>query len=157
MSKWTWEGPTASPAELKQTGPLLRAAFVVSDEEAAAYAERGEREPEPIPSTRLVVDTGSFYTLLDERIPQRLGVMPSGFEPIAGVSGSVDLRPVYRLGLYLDMVDESGQHRHIRWSTDFVGMRPRADYDGLIGRDFLAYFTMVYDGPRGLFRLTLDR
>ena len=103
------------------------------------------------------VSMSPFYTLVDERFPQRLGVAPSGFEPIAGVSGSVDLRPIYRLGLYLDMVDDQGQHRHIRWNTDFVGMQPRADYDGLIGRDFLAYFRMVYDGPRGHFKLILER
>ena len=102
---------------------------------------------------KLMLDTGAAHTCIDINIIKRINAKPIGMTKVRGVSGIAEDRPVFRLSLQLFMADEHQYRRAIRFTTDVRGIPPLGHAahlglvcDGLIGRDFLRYFKLVYTG-----------
>ncbi len=107
----------------------------------------------------MLIDTGAAFTLVDENICLELGFAPHRFQEVIGVDQRPHERPVFRLTVGLRMHDDIGRARNVRFVEDIVGMpRPVRDegYVGLLGRDFLRHFELIYDGPTSHFQLVRD-
>jgi hypothetical protein len=106
---------------------------------------------------RLMVDTGAQVTSVDDALCRELGLTPVRYRPIIGVHNKAEDRPVYLMGVGLGMGDGGGAVEIVTFLAEVVGMpTPAGSIDGLLGRDFLVGFRLVYDGPTGRFEI-IDR
>lgn len=139
-----------SAAELAERGPLVD--VVLRSDVDATPARGGSRATH----VTMLVDTGATRTLIDERIPVSMGVVPTRHETIVGVSGAAESRLVFPMVLQLSLRD----HMQRIYVADFhrwiIGISPRLDDHhgyGLVGRDVLSDLRLDYDGVRGVFTL----
>jgi hypothetical protein len=143
----------SSPEALARDGPLVAAAFRPDPDVGRA----GTRIPAV--SVSMMLDTGAARSLVDDRVPRRLGIVPHGYEYVVGVTGAVEWRPVYPMVMELEFSDHAGRVYTTEYREDIIGMKPKA-HDahgcGLIGRDFLEGLELMYDGVAGRFAL-IDR
>jgi hypothetical protein len=139
-----------------RNGPLV----AVQLGHEADYVGMEDRRPAAFPNRRMLIDTGAAFTLIDQTIALELGFLPHRFQEVIGVDQQPTERPVFRLTIGLTMVDELGRGRFFRFAEDIVGMPPVVrdeGYVGLLGRDFLRHFDLIYDGPNGRFQLVRDQ
>jgi hypothetical protein len=104
----------------------------------------------------MMVDTGATCTLISDALADQLGVRPLRYRSIVGVSGVPEDRPVYRMAIGILMAPQRGEPAIATFEADVVGMpeaSPGAQHQGLLGRDFLQFMRLVYDGPTGTFEL----
>jgi predicted aspartyl protease len=136
-------------------GPLVQVTLGLHPQDAAATQAAGG-----IPKTfvhHLLVDTGAQRTCVEDKIAQALGLVPIHFAQMMGVSGKVEDYPVYRMSITLGM-KEDGTEKVLpaTFVSDVVGTPSPATpltHVGLLGRDFLRYVKVVYDGPEATFEL----
>jgi hypothetical protein len=139
-----------SAAELAARGPLVdvdlrphpRAAVMPGHDAAARVS--------------MLVDTGATRTLVDHRVPESMGLEPSRFETIVGISGDEQLRPVYAMVMRIPLRDHADRPYHVDFDEHIISVVPRIDgYHGygFVGRDVLTRFRLDYDGFRGTFSL----
>lgn len=108
--------------------------------------------PPNLPSTEFhaLVDTGALSSCIDSTVAAALQLPIVDKQKVAGVHGSADVN-VHLAQIYVPALDLtthgrfSGVHLH-------AGGQP---HSALIGRTFLRYFTMIYDGGTG--SVTLSR
>jgi hypothetical protein len=100
---------------------------------------------------QLMVDTGAQRTVIDRAIADKLSLRPIRFEQMVGVSNIPEDCPVYLMSVSLVVGDGVAQ-RVVSFTSEFIGMstpaRPRP-HSGLLGRDFLRFMRVVYDGAGG--------
>jgi hypothetical protein len=103
----------------------------------------------------MMIDTGAQKTVIENQIPVQLGLTPTRFEYMVGVSNKAELCPVYPMELELGMSGD-GKTGFIRCATEVIGMSSPAQpfqHVGLIGRDFLHGVKLTYDGKSGTFEI----
>jgi len=136
-------------------GPLVQVTLGPHPDDAAATVAAGGT-PKTM-SHYLMVDTGAQATVVENVIAQALGLIPIRFTQIMGVSGKPEDYPVYRMSVTIGMVENaSGSTVQATFVTDVAGVAspPKPlTHIGLLGRDFLRYVRLVYDGPKGAFEL----
>lgn len=137
-------------------GPLIRVTLGPPQEEMAATIAAGG-----IPKTithNLLVDTGAQATSVEDTILQALGLVPIRFTPVMGVSGKLDECPVYLMSVTLGMKEDgTGSTLQAVFAAPVVGTPSPAvplNHIGLLGRDFLRFVRLAYDGPKGEFEIT---
>ncbi|MFT5431363.1 MAG: hypothetical protein ACI9OJ_002058 [Myxococcota bacterium] len=148
------EWPPA-PSGLVQHGPLVNVTLGHKDD----YAGMESRRPAEFPSARMMIDTGAAFTVIEEPLAFSLGLRPVRFREVIGVDRRPVERPVFPMSVVLVMHDGLGNRKSVRFKVDIVGV-PRAQdegYVGLLGRDFLQHFELLYDGPKARFSLIRDR
>jgi hypothetical protein len=105
----------------------------------------------------LLVDTGAQKTSIEDKIAQALGLIPIRFDPVVGVSGKPELYPIYRMAVGIGMgEDGTGAALQKIFFAEVAGTpSPPIPWQhvGLLGRDFLQFLRLVYDGPQGTFEL----
>jgi len=104
----------------------------------------------------LLVDTGAQSTCVEDSIAKALGLNPIRFTKLIGVSGQVEDRPVYRMSVTIGMKTDRGVVEPAVFTADIVGTNSPVTpqpFMGLLGRDFLQFVRLVYDGPKGEFEL----
>jgi hypothetical protein len=102
---------------------------------------------------RMMIDTGSNFSLLNEQILSDMGLVPRGDTTVT-TALVTELRPVYMAVVGLDLIQDNGLvKRYDAPPKGVIAMPRRADYDGIIGLDVLSRFRLVYDGPTKWFAL----
>ena len=134
-------------------GPIVKVVLAPHPDDAAATVAAGG-----IPKTlvhNLMVDTGAQSTCVEDKIAQALGLVPVRYAEMMGVSGKPENYPVYRMAIVIGMSEDgTGAGHQANFVADVVGTPSPPvplTHVGLIGRDFLKYMKLVYDGPKGTF------
>jgi len=97
-----------------------------------------------------LIDTGAQNNRIDHEFARAIGLMPFGYVQVSGVGGYFDTE-TYTAHAYLPVLDYTVTGRFIGANLLSAG-QPRAV---ILGREFLASFTMTYDGGTGT--VTLER
>lgn len=141
--------PVHVSADLIQHGPLIEVKIGPSQQEIDAAIAAGEQPKQAI--ARLLVDTGAQSTCVENTIPAGWGLAPIRFIPFVGVSGKPEEYPVYRMTIGFEMIEEGNNAVHdMVFSADIVGTPSPSvpwSHAGLLGRDFMSYVRVIYDGP----------
>ncbi len=143
-----------APIQLVVSGPLVEVTLGLHPDEIKSIVESGG-----VPKTmvhRLLIDTGAQCTSVENVIPLALGLVPIRYQSMMGVSYKPEDYPVYRMSITLGMADKHGTVVPAAFVSDVVGTpspgRPLS-HVGLLGRDFLRFVQLVYDGPRAEYEL----
>lgn len=151
MLRYRDQGPNP-PTGIIQDGPRINVVFTLHPADAAPLLAAGETPPSATAS--LMIDTGAQSSLVDDSIPQSLGVSPIRTRSIMFGDGKPQDRPVYRLSMLIEMLDDRGRPTPAQAIVDVVGMNAKKQgHEGLMGRDLLRHFVLRYDGPNGGFEL----
>lgn len=121
-----------------------------------AILARGEIPPRQ--EVRLLVDTGAELSFINEGIARHLDLRFLRSQPIVGLSQKAEVHRVYAAVLHLGFDKPKPDMTAI--PVALAGMREatgRLQFDGLLGRDFLADFDFAYSGPGHTFALRTDR
>jgi hypothetical protein len=140
----------ASAAELAARGPLVDMALRQDPGAATGPILHG------VARVTMMIDTGATRTLVDERIPESLGLKSDRYESIVGISGNAELRPVYPMVVQLHLVDRAARPYVVEFRKQIISFNPALDDyhgHGLLGRDVLSHFRLDYDGVGGAFSL----
>lgn len=105
-------------------------------------------------TVHLMIDTGAATSVIEVGAVAPLELEPIRYQHLASVAHAATLRPVYRAELSLGF--ENGAPRVIPLPISFAAVPKTFDgsaFQGLIGRDFLRSFDLIYAGPEGRFEL----
>ena len=136
----SWRQPGGA---LHHFGPVTKITIGVTGAGSEAVARSGKAVPAPAHGWALI-DTGSTFSHLDEKLIAELGLQPVGRIDLAG-SDSVrtelryDAKMVFEDGMSAEIIASSARLRRPRDSRI-------PGYDALIGRDVLANAIITYDG-----------
>jgi predicted aspartyl protease len=102
-------------------------------------------------TVRMMIDTGAHKTVVDRGIAEALGLEPIRFEEMVGVSHVPENCPVYLMSITIGISD-GVRNSLMSFTSEMIGMAtpptPRP-FNGLLGRDFLRFIRLVYDGTSG--------
>ena len=134
-------------AGLQLEGPKIAVEIGVP----VVLAEFLERSGLPVPPARkgfALVDTGASITAVDEEVVASLGIQPIGQMKLSTASQS---RSAW---LYAARLTCTAAAVPVLEALDIVGctLQPQG-FIALLGRNFLRKVVLVYDGPRGFFKL----
>ena len=101
---------------------------------------------------RVLIDTGGGFTGIDEDVLRTVGLPTHRIRDVRGATGGWQERPTFRVDVSMLVFNDDGARRTIRVPMiEAVPLRSEyrkdAPYLGFLGRDFLDYFQLVYDGP----------
>lgn len=138
---------TGRMAVLQLEGPKIAIEIGVP----TVLAEFLERSGLPVPPARkgfALIDTGASITAVDEEVVATLGIQPIGQMKLSTPSRSM---PAWLYAARLTCSEEAGPTMEV---LDIVGctLQPQG-FIALLGRNFLRKVVLVYDGPRGVFKL----
>lgn len=101
----------------------------------------------PSVSVTFMLDTGADSTCVAEDVVATAAVIRRIRRTrIIGVSGAED-RDVFPLDFVLSGTTTSGASALKHFWAPMTSIRRTANYDGLLGRDFLRFTRLTYDGP----------
>jgi hypothetical protein len=132
-------------------GPLIELVVGVSLPRATALKATGVEPPSPV-TVKFLVDTGASSTVLDENAIAPLKLVPTGQAWVnSPTTGAIpESRFQYDIGLMLYHVDNSRFFQNLPIiATDFSSQK----IGGLLGRDILSKWLLVYNGPGDRFAL----
>lgn len=128
---------------LESMGPTLPVAISLSPVHARLLTEAGQPVPSAITGLA-IIDTGAATCLVDEAAMRALGIPVFGRTPHVGATGSADL-PTYPASLSFP-----GTALPSVTFFDFAATHlSQLGLIALIGRNVLANFVLVYNGPGG--------
>jgi hypothetical protein len=137
-------------------GPLVEARLSPPRIAAEQLSAKGKKVPSV--ATKLMIDTGAAKTAIDNALASKLNLVPIRYERVVGVSQESQECPVYLLVLRLN-VTMDGKRMEYSCPTEALGIpspRPGEPYNGFIGRDFLAFWRLTYDGPSGVVEMQIE-
>lgn len=146
-----FRGLPGGPEALVTRGPVVLARLRV--DRFVQEMKLANAEPVDSVDVHLLVDTGASMSMLDSRVVQHLGLRPVRPTNVVVANNTVSSVMIHRASIALPMDASHGGDMvlfEIFAAALPPGPAPMA-YDGLIGRDFLQRFELLYDGPRGLF------
>ena len=136
---------TVRVPDLRTSGPVVRAHIGIGSGLEARLAETGGKIPSPLPAMALV-DTGAARTAVRRGFAFQLGLSPIGVARIR-TAGSA---PIACLEFYVRLRFSEG----VVWEGRVLELPLRGEeIDCLVGRDFLARTTFLYDGHENQFTL----
>jgi hypothetical protein len=144
-----------SPEVLVRVGPLVEVTFLPHSSVRDSFVASGDM---PQTTVKMLVDTGADRTVVERRIAEGMGLSPIRFHPMVGVNQKPELYPVFLISLQFCVEDDHGKV-HTHFDAEVIGMNPppvSKPYAGLIGRDFLRHFHVIYNGPKGKVELHLS-
>ncbi|MDE2668599.1 MAG: retropepsin-like aspartic protease [Chloroflexota bacterium] len=97
-----------------------------------------------------LIDTGAQNNWIDDEFARAIGLMPFGYLQVSGVGGYFETE-TFTAHAYIPVLDYTVTGRFIGANLLSAG-QPHAV---ILGREFLASFTMTYDGGTGT--VTLER
>lgn len=143
---------------LIQRGPLVSVVFRLHPKHEELLLKAGGTPPTA--RGHLLVDTGATFTCVVDSIPsQLLGLTPTNFRPVVGVSQKPEERPVYLMAVEIGVEDtRTRENGSFLFQQSIVGMASptQKNYDGLFGRDFLSHGELNYKGQTGVFDLLFE-
>jgi hypothetical protein len=146
----------ASEGGLLQDGPLAEARLSPPRIQAEQLFAKGKKVPSV--AAKLMIDTGAAKTAVDNAFAARLNLVPIRYEQVVGLSQESQECPVYLLVLRLNVTLDGKRMEYFR-PTEALGIpspREGEPYSGFIGRDFLAFWRLTYDGPSGAVEMQIE-
>lgn len=132
---------------LERHGPLLDVTIAIPNSLKELFEEKGETPPDPV-SGKVLIDTGASRTCVDDTIVQSLKIQPIDTTKIITAGGMIQ-KELYPVILGLPGTD----FPHTEF-TEVIGVDLNdAGIIALLGRDVLAHFICVYNGPEGTISL----
>lgn len=116
---------------------------------------RGEIPPHRV--VHLQVDTGANMSILEVGVAAALGLEAIRYAPLVAVSHRPVPSPVFRAELRIGF--ENGSPQVVPIPFTFAGVPQTFDgahFQGLLGRDFLRSYDLLYQGAAGRFELRRD-
>ena len=144
-----------SPDVLARIGPLVEVTFLPHTSVRSTFIAAGNM---PTATIKMLVDTGADRTVIQRLIAEGMGLSPIRFDPMVGVNQKTELYPVFMVSMQF-CVEDDRTKAHTLFDADVIGMDPPPipkPYAGLIGRDFLRHFHLIYNGPKGKVELHLS-
>ncbi len=139
---------TNQQSDLQERGPIVEVKFMVSQALEKKLKKEGKEIPQPI-AAKAMIDTGASLCAIQEDIPQKLGLKPSG--EIYLHTASCKNHKCYKY--FLRMVIPA--HR-LEYEGTFTALPLEGqDMDCLIGRDMLANGILIYIGYAKQFTFSL--
>lgn len=141
------------PGLLQQQGPVLPIEIQVPTALEKHLKAQGKEVPKPVEGLALV-DTGATSTCIDHKVLTDLGVKPVGIIKTGTAGGIVEqnLFPA-RIHMKQEKIGvEFGQVAGVNLSGQKAG---GMSIVALIGRDLLANWVLLYNGPAGMFTLAV--
>ena len=114
------------------------------------HPDSGVRPQLPDTLYSALIDTGANINAIDLALAESMALPMAEQQNIAGVHGRQETN-LYLAQIYIPALDFTIHGQLAGVSLSASGM----PYEALLGRPFLRYFTMTYDGPTGL--VTLSR
>jgi len=149
-------------------GPLVLATWSIPAALASALTAAGRPIPPPV-SGAMVLDTGATFTSISSEAAADLGLQAIRVAKTHG-AGGVHENFVYEATIQIAIRDALGNQTVVGNQMQVMGIPdlgkslPGLQFGdqpikviGLLGRDFLRHATLVYDGARGHFRVTINR
>jgi len=128
---------------LRLKGPALNIEISVSDNVALVLENEGKQIPQPQVSTAFI-DTGASLTVVEESVLVGLGLIPVNTIPITTPGGN-NYRKVYacKMSFPGTLIPALSPIQVVGCELGGFG------HTGLIGRDILSKFLLVYNGVEG--------
>lgn len=142
------------PGILAHQGPVIITDLTVADAHRDALVQAGRPIPAPV-RCRFLVDTGADGTVVKHEFAEKAGLkLISDNMPLHGVG--IDTTGKAYLGRIAFAVESKiASAKHSMYvDTQIMGAKLESDsIDGLIGRDVLQHFQLIYDGKTGSVRM----
>jgi predicted aspartyl protease len=122
----------------------------------AQLAAQLQKANQPIPKPVLgmaLIDTGATCSGIDQTVVQQLGLQPVGVQKV-GTAGGMHDQSLYPARLSFPGTGFSAAESKQLLGVDLAGQvlaHLNAPMIALIGRDILARFILIYNGPAGQF------
>lgn len=170
MSKFHISQDFGDRRGLKHVGPMIKAEWRVTPETENNLKSKGLPVPAPIQGY-LVVDTGFAGIAIDGDVTQELNLVPIGKAKVQGVEGD-NFQNTFMALLLLMIGNVNGENLAIGVPVEAACLpKIRASYDtyklttsegtplrviGVLGRDFLQFTKLTYDGLNGKWDMEID-
>jgi hypothetical protein len=157
-------------AQLRRLGPVIRGEWRLAPEDESHLVVAGAAVPPPVKGYFLI-DTGTSFTGIDAGVARELHLRPVRRTEAFGIGGA-GMFEMVSANMLLYVGDASGSRVAIGLFKDFVcapGLREAHDaYNltapdgspiriiGLLGRDFLRFTTLTYNGLSGHWDMKID-
>lgn len=140
-----------APEALSQVGLLLPVEISVPSSLAKYLASHGQPVPEPVAGFALI-DTGATKSCIDSEAARRLGLQPINTIQLGTAAGPITqfLYPATFRFPAMKLEIEFSSVVGVDLTGQSVGDKKLV---ALIGRDVLARFILIYNGPNGQFSL----
>lgn len=156
--------------QLVRLGPVLKAEWRVDPDTENELKRNGAQIPTPIRGYMLI-DTGAGEIAIDGDGARELGLRPVGHQNVHGIGGQ-SAHQVFKALLLLYVGDVRGRNVAIGIAREFIGFPDvRRTHDayglktpdgtslriiGVLGRNFLQFTKLSYDGLHGNWRMEID-
>jgi hypothetical protein len=138
-----------NPAPLRLRGPIIQVEIQIPTVLGHTLQQKGKPLPQPVTGLCLV-DTGASKTCVDAAIVAGLGVSPINKVQVQTPSGSAS-QYTYPVRMSFPGTPLPG----IEFSSVLGSVLAAQGIIGLLGRDVLTHFVLIYNGPAGMFSLAL--
>jgi Aspartyl protease len=155
------------PEFLQRCGPMMVGSWWLPQALAQVRAASGKSIPPPKKGA-ILIDTGADGTCISESVARGLGLHPTRSQRGYGAGGEHQL-PVFLAAIEIEIKDPaSNRATRIGWEQEALGIPSlgaarKVNCDGvdleiigLLGRDFLRFCRVVYDGPAGTIEFELN-
>jgi aspartyl protease len=144
---------------LQVLGPIITTDITITDSHADALRQAGQALPKKV-ACRFLVDTGAVGSVVKHEIAVQAGLkLINANRPLQGVG--IDTTGRAYIGRIVFGVKSaiSPDTIHNMWiDTEVTGATLNTDLiDGLIGRDVLQHFELIYDGRTGRVKMKYHR
>lgn len=149
------------PGALRYHGPVIITGLGISAAHREALEKAGHDIPDPV-QCRFLVDTGADTTLVKHEFAERAGLkLINDNVPIHGIGVDTTGRTYMgRIMFYYESKVMPGATHTVYVETQVASgtlKLPADTIDGVIGRDVLTQFQLVYDGRTGQVRMKYHR
>lgn len=143
---------------LQDSGLIVSVQIEQSLAISEALVSSAQYVPPPVRGLALL-DTGSPWTLIDQRLPAQLGLQPVGSQPVWGEGEARRAYPTYAVlitspGAAIPGFDSPWA---LAWEIESGPHPVPPGISGkvivVIGRDYLRHVVLTYDGPAGSFMI----
>ncbi|TMA57640.1 MAG: hypothetical protein E6J80_06080 [Deltaproteobacteria bacterium] len=145
----TAPGPQPPALVLRLRGPILAVEISIPAALLRRLTQQGQ--PPPAPQSGLaLIDTGASLSAVDDEVVRTLGIAPVGQTQIH-TAGGIVARPLYPMRFSFP----GTALPPITFRRVAGGALQSQGVVALLGRDMLANFILVYNGPAGTFSLAV--
>lgn len=138
---------------LQATGPFLPVQVEVPLALATRLQQAGQAPPTPAPGFALL-DTGASVSAVDAAVMQQLNVQPVGIVTV-GTAGGPQQQPLFpaRFSFPGTNIPGINFNRLLGANLQSQQVPGQGPIIALLGRDLMAHFVLIYNGPGGYFSI----